>query len=697
MPGLAPATTAPMLIPTRPSTIELRREQAVDGATEDRRAQPAQLGDRQCDAELAQLDVQPSGDDADERRGEPVDGVRREAGDRQAGDVPADDGRVAVVEQPVEHRELTLFGWRESPASRSFARRRASAPLQRVSAASPPWTPAVTTPAGRASRCWARRSPSWLLPAHRRVTTTPRRPRPDPATTASTATTDPAATGSIAENVDIGGGRTIYVECQGEGSPTVLLLSGGGTASDLWHAPDQDGPNVYDTIGAETRVCAYDRPGVQYLDGSPSRSTPVAQPITPQSGADDLQAILDALDMHGPLRPGRPLLRRQHRPGVRRRAPRRRQGHRLRRRLVPRAAGPDDAGGVEHLGRRQQPDAGADRRLPRLGAVRLRRQPRSGRGRRSAAPHAGRRADGQREVRRAVAGGHRRGPAASGRPPRLRRRDRPDQHRRPDRARRLLPRVRARHRHELWAQHHDRQRPGGHPGDRGRRRRRAGRPHHAHRWRRPHRPGAGRRRAKAVPGVQRHREPDGGPAVRLRERRRHLERHRHDVAGGVPRPRRDQPGVHLRPARVDDHHDERERYPDPGRDPPPGPQRFGTHAPGPRRRGHRAPRPAHRRRRAGALRARRALAGRRVRPPLRAHVPRRGRRAGVRRLPAPAGTGPRRRRAVGEGAGDEPRPEPGARLRARVLRRRHAVRRDRGGRYAAGHPGRRRPAGRGAA
>jgi pimeloyl-ACP methyl ester carboxylesterase len=116
----------------------------------------------------------------------------------------------------------------------------------------------------------------------------------------STGTTKAGATGSIAENVDIGGGRSIYVECRGEGSPTVLLLSGGGTASDLWHAPDQDPPNVYDTIGAQTRVCAWDRPGVQYLDGSPSRSTPVAQPITPQGAADDLQAVLDALDMQGP-------------------------------------------------------------------------------------------------------------------------------------------------------------------------------------------------------------------------------------------------------------------------------------------------------------------------------------------------------------------------------------------------------------
>ena len=153
----------------------------------------------------------------------------------------------------------------------------------------------------------------------------------------------------------------------------MLLLSGGGTASDLWHAPDQEGPNVYDTIGAETRVCAYDRPGVQYLDGSPSRSTPVAQPITPQGAADDLQAVLDALDMHGPY----VLAAHSFAGNIAR---------------VFAAEHPDDVKGIvfvdvlsPELRAQMTPEewaiwvaannrhAGADRGLPRSGAVRLRR------------------------------------------------------------------------------------------------------------------------------------------------------------------------------------------------------------------------------------------------------------------------------------------------------------------------------------
>src|SRR5262249_37192911 len=61
---------------------------------------------------------------------------------------------------------------------------------------------------------------------------------------------------SFAKRVDIGGGRMMYIECHGSGLPTVLLISGTDTASDLWHAADQKGPTVYDDIQKTTRVCA---------------------------------------------------------------------------------------------------------------------------------------------------------------------------------------------------------------------------------------------------------------------------------------------------------------------------------------------------------------------------------------------------------------------------------------------------------
>jgi hypothetical protein len=60
----------------------------------------------------------------------------------------------------------------------------------------------------------------------------------------------------FAKRVDIGGGRKMYIECHGTGSPTVLLLSGTDAASDLWHSAEHKGLYVYDEIGKLTRVCA---------------------------------------------------------------------------------------------------------------------------------------------------------------------------------------------------------------------------------------------------------------------------------------------------------------------------------------------------------------------------------------------------------------------------------------------------------
>jgi pimeloyl-ACP methyl ester carboxylesterase len=106
----------------------------------------------------------------------------------------------------------------------------------------------------------------------------------------------------IAGTFDIGG-RKLYMECTGQGSPTVVLISGGGIAADLWDSPLGEQPTVYPTIAKTTRVCAYDRPGTTRAraEGGFSRSDPVAQPVTPSRSADDLHKLLAAAGETGPF------------------------------------------------------------------------------------------------------------------------------------------------------------------------------------------------------------------------------------------------------------------------------------------------------------------------------------------------------------------------------------------------------------
>ena len=105
---------------------------------------------------------------------------------------------------------------------------------------------------------------------------------------------------SFAGRVAIGGGRKLYIECVGRGSPTVVLLSGLDAAADLWHRAEQRPPKVYPTVGMFTRVCAYDRPGTPLADGEPSRSDPITQPTDPRTAVDDLRALLGAAHVPGP-------------------------------------------------------------------------------------------------------------------------------------------------------------------------------------------------------------------------------------------------------------------------------------------------------------------------------------------------------------------------------------------------------------
>ncbi len=103
--------------------------------------------------------------------------------------------------------------------------------------------------------------------------------------------------------VELPSGRSVYIECRGEGSPTVILESGGGLAASQWNvlAPGSTLTPVFPAVSEFTRVCAYDRPGtIQVPDGSPSRSDPVALPRSFDEMVTELQELLDAAGVPGP-------------------------------------------------------------------------------------------------------------------------------------------------------------------------------------------------------------------------------------------------------------------------------------------------------------------------------------------------------------------------------------------------------------
>src|SRR5215217_6828674 len=107
--------------------------------------------------------------------------------------------------------------------------------------------------------------------------------------------------------VDIGGGRQMYMECQGKGRPTVVFVSGGGDRTETWSKTlDPSQQAVLPAIAENNRVCAYDRPGTFLATGDSeedfelSRSTEVDQPTTLQDGVSDLHALLSASGERGP-------------------------------------------------------------------------------------------------------------------------------------------------------------------------------------------------------------------------------------------------------------------------------------------------------------------------------------------------------------------------------------------------------------
>ena len=123
----------------------------------------------------------------------------------------------------------------------------------------------------------------------------------------------PGTTGDFSGLVDIGG-RSLYLECRGQGSPTVILEAGANGRGDVWSRDNQQPAGqramVLPGVAAFSRVCSYDRPGTMGEvnpdldpDGPPflpSRSDPVPQPRTARDMVADLHALLDGAEIPGP-------------------------------------------------------------------------------------------------------------------------------------------------------------------------------------------------------------------------------------------------------------------------------------------------------------------------------------------------------------------------------------------------------------
>ena len=103
------------------------------------------------------------------------------------------------------------------------------------------------------------------------------------------------ATGDFSGRVAIRGGRRIYLECRGTGTPTVVLEAGTGDRSESGaHRRWDPGRRCSRSVAKFTRVCAYDRPGTYASPEELSRSDPVAMPRSARDIVRDLRSLLRA-------------------------------------------------------------------------------------------------------------------------------------------------------------------------------------------------------------------------------------------------------------------------------------------------------------------------------------------------------------------------------------------------------------------
>src|SRR5262245_13873343 len=128
------------------------------------------------------------------------------------------------------------------------------------------------------------------------------------AQSATPAASPSGASGDFAGLVDIGGGRRLWLERRGHGSPTVLLEAGSGNNADVWDtvalsialASEAGELAVLPGVAAFTRVCAYDRPGTAIDADHRSRSDPAPMPRAASDAVADLHALINVAGIPGP-------------------------------------------------------------------------------------------------------------------------------------------------------------------------------------------------------------------------------------------------------------------------------------------------------------------------------------------------------------------------------------------------------------
>lgn len=103
----------------------------------------------------------------------------------------------------------------------------------------------------------------------------------------------------VGEQYDIGWGQKLFLSCQGQGPPTVVLDAPTGMSSDVWSA-------VASKLSKIANVCVYDRAGIGFSDRPLNRSTVTDaeaagfkdadrwQPFTAERMVDDLRKLISS-------------------------------------------------------------------------------------------------------------------------------------------------------------------------------------------------------------------------------------------------------------------------------------------------------------------------------------------------------------------------------------------------------------------